>query len=405
MNIELFIAKRISSGAQRSFSKMIVAIAITGIALGLAVMITSFAIVTGFKAEIRDKIIGFSGAIQVVKYDLNTSLENTAVTLKPQAYRLLKNNPDIKHIQAFATKTGIISANGDIEGVVLKGVGTDFDWRFFRNKMVAGNVLKLNSDSSLNEVLISKYTAGKLKLKLNDQVLMYFIQEPLRMRKFRIAGIFDLGIEELDKMFVIGDIKTIQRLNNWNANEVGGYELSLKSYDKLDTISNFVFNNIGDNLTAYSAPERYPAIFDWLSLLDMNAEVILVLMLIVAGINMISALLILILERTNMIGILKALGATSLSVRRIFLYNGTYLILRGMVIGNILGLGFCFLQDKFKIITLDQQSYYMKFVPIEISFFTILLLNIGTLIVCLLMLIVPSMLVARITPIKAIRFK
>lgn len=405
MNLELFIAKRISSSAQRAFSKVIVTIAITGIALGLAVMIAAFAIVTGFQGQIRSKITGFSGAIQLVKYDLNTSLENNPIQLNDHAEQLLTKTPGLGHYQSFATKTGIISANDEIEGVVLKGVGTDFDWKFYKDKLVSGRTLKLNNDSITNEVMISQFLANRLKLKTGDNILMYFVQEPLRRRKFKIAGIFDLGIEELDKMYVLGDLKVIQRLNNWKDNEVGGYEIAVNDYKQIDTISSYIFQNAGEELAAYSARERYPAIFDWLALLDVNAIVILVLMLLVAGINMISALLILILERTNMIGLLKALGAANLSIRKIFLYKASYLILRGMLIGNILGIGFCLIQKHFQIIKLDQQSYYMNFVPIELHWSIVILLNAGTLIVCILMLLLPSMLVTRITPIKALRFK
>ncbi|MCO4292215.1 ABC transporter permease [Solitalea sp. MAHUQ-68] len=405
MNTELFIAKRISSSSQRTFSKVIVQVAITGIALGVAVMIASFAIVTGFKAEIRDKIIGFAGAIQLVKYDLSTSLENNAIRLNDKARQSIKNTPEITHVQSFATKTGIISTNGEIEGVVLKGVGTDFNWKFYADKMVEGNMLRLNNDSITNEVLLSKFTADRLKVKTGDNILMYFVQEPLRRRKFKIAGIFDLGIEELDKMYVLGDIKVVQRLNDWKNGEVGGYELAVNDYRKIDSLSKYIFENAGEDLAAYSARERFPAIFDWLALLDVNAIVILVLMLLVAGINMISALLILILERTNMIGLLKALGYTSWGIRKIFLYKASYLILRGMLIGNVLGIGFCLIQQKFRVISLDQQSYYMKFVPVEINWVTVGVLNIGTLIVCMLMLLVPSMLITRITPVKALRFK
>lgn len=276
---------------------------------------------------------------------------------------------------------------------------------FIRINLFTGKTLTLNNDSIANEVMISQFLADRLKLKTGDNILMYFVQEPLRRRKFKISGIFDLGIEELDKMYVLGDLKVIQRLNNWKANEVGGYEIAVNDYKKIDTISSYIFQNAGEDLAAYSARERYPAIFDWLALLDVNAIVILVLMLLVAGINMISALLILILERTNMIGLLKALGAENLSIRKIFLYKASYLILRGMLIGNILGIGFCLIQQHFRIITLDQQSYYMNFVPIELHWSVVILLNAGTLIACVLMLLIPSMLVTRITPIKALRFK
>lgn len=405
MNFELFIARRITLKAKRTFSRLIVNIALTGITLGLAVMIIAVAIVTGFKAEIRDKIVGFSGHIKVTRYDLNNSLQNTAIRKDRQFYALLDSTRWISHIQAFANKVGIIKTRDQIEPTVLKGVDRDFNWNYLNERLISGRVIHFTDTAPSKECLISNYTAKRLNLKPGDDFLVYFAEQQIRVRKFVVSGIYDIGIEDLDKLYMICDIAVVQRLNNWMPEEVGGFEIFIKKYEHLDAATDFVYNSVGNDMAAYSIVELYPQIFDWLSLLDVNTEVILVLMLLVAGINMISALLIMILERTNMIGILKALGATNVSVRGIFMYNAAYIIGVGMLLGNVIGLGFCFLQDKFHFVKLDQQSYYVSYAPVELSATPVVLLNIGTLVVCFLMLIGPSFLVTRITPVKAMRFK
>lgn len=408
MNFELFIAKRVSVKARRTFSRLIVIIGITGIALGLAVMISAFGIVTGFKNTIRDKMIGFTGHIQVSRFDLNTSFENSPVQVFDTTGHLKirpGDFPGVKQVQAFATKPGIISATEEIEGVVVKGVGPGYDWRYLEENLVAGKVPSYTADSLSEEILLSETIAGRLKLGAGDDLIMYFVQEPLRRRKLHISGIYQTGLEDLDKLYVIGDLKLIQRLNNWDSTQAGGYELFIDKISELDELTIRVHQNIDSNLQAYSVKELHPLIFEWLSLLDMNAIVILILMLLVAGINMISALLIMILERTNMIGILKALGADNLHIRRIFLYNAVYLTGIGMLIGNFIGLGFCFLQQKYHLVGLDQTNYYVDYVPIDLSWLTVVLLNVCTFAVCILMLIIPSMMVGRVTPVKAIRFK
>jgi len=408
VNFELFVAKRVSVKARRTFSRLIVIIGITGIALGLAVMISAFGIVTGFKNTIRDKVVGFTGHIQVSRFDLNTSFENTPVSVMDTAGNLnfrAEDFPGVIRAQVFATKPGIISAGEEIEGVVLKGVGPEYDWSYLEEHLVSGEIPVFSRDSLSENILLSQTVADRLRLKSGDDLLMYFVQEPLRRRKLHISGIYQTGLEDLDRLYVLGDLQLIQRLNNWEATQAGGYELFIDDYTRLDELTMEVHQNVDENLQAFSVRELYPLIFEWLALLDMNAIVLLVLMLLVAGINMISALLIMILERTNMIGILKALGANNLRIRRIFLYNAVYLTGVGLLIGNIVGLGFCFLQQKYHFIGLDQSNYYVDYAPIDLSLLTVVLLNIGTFAVCLLMLIVPSMMVSRISPVKAIRFK
>lgn len=406
MNLPFFIAKRITFSSKRTFSKLIVRIAILGIMLGLAVMILAVAIVKGFKSEIREKVRGFAGDIQIVKYDLNTSFENSPFIINPATLQTIKEYPEIAYGQPFATKPGIINTNDEVEGVVLKGVDQDYNWDYIKNVLVDGRTIDFSdSVQSQREILISQYTASRLNLKVGDDFLMYFVQQPLRKRKFDIVGIYNLGVEELDKMYVLGDISLIRRLNNWNADQVGGYELRLKDFAKLDTVADKVFENLDIDLRSITVKEYYPTIFEWLSLLDVNTQVILVLMLAVAVINMISALLIMILERTNMIGILKALGSNNWSIRKIFLYNAAYLIGLGLLLGNLLGIGVGYFQYSTHFFQLDQVSYFISYVPVQLEILDILLLNAGTLLICVLVLLIPSLLVTQISPVKAISFK
>lgn len=406
MNLPLFIAKRITFNSKRTFSKLIVRIAILGIMLGLAVMILAVAIVKGFKSEIREKVRGFSGDIQITKLDLNASFENSPFILSTEVMDKIRQEAGIADVQAIATKNGIINAGDEIEGVVLKGVDKTYNWTYFNKILVSGRTIDFSDTlKSRSQILISKYTADRLNLKVGDDFLMYFIENSLRKRKFQIAGIYDLGVEEVDKVFVIGDIALIRSLNNWNSLEVGGYELRVSKFDELEPVADKVYEDLDIELKSYTIKEYYPAIFEWLSLLDVNTQVILVLMIAVAVINMISALLIMILERTNMIGILKALGSSNWSVRKIFMYNAAYLIGLGLFLGNVLGIGLGLFQRYTHFFTLDQASYYISFVPVQLDFQDILLLNAGTLTISLFVLLIPSMLVTRISPLKAIRFK
>lgn len=406
MNLPLFIAKRITFNSKRTFSKLIVRIAILGIMLGLAVMILAVAIVKGFKSEIREKVRGFSGDIQISKLDLNSSYENSPFTLNKEKLQKLLSMPNVDYAQAFATKPGIINTSEEIEGVVLKGVDRNYNWDYFGKTLVSGKVIDFSDSSkSSRQILISQYTANRLNLKVGDDFLMYFIENSLRKRKFVIVGIYNLGVEEVDKTFVIGDIALIRSLNKWNVSQVGGYEMRVKDFSQIDQTANLIYDSIPIELRSYSVKEYYPTIFEWLSLLNVNTQVILILMIAVAVINMISALLIMILERTNMIGILKALGSTNWNVRKIFLYNASYLIAVGLLLGNILGIGLGWIQAETHFLKLDQASYYMSFVPVQLELQDIILLNAGTLVISIFVLLIPSMLVTRISPLKAISFK
>jgi len=374
--------------------------------LGLGVMLLSLAIVKGFKSEIKEKVRGFNGDIQFIKYDLNSSYENSPFLIQAPVLNQVKANKEVAFVAPYATKPGIIKANDAVEGVVFKGVNQLYDWSYFNKALIAGKTIDFsNPVAAANQIIISDFLAKRLNLKVGDDFLLYFIQESLRKRKFEIVGIYNTGVEEVDKTYVIGDISLIRKLNHWTVNEVGGYEIRIHDFNKIDQDVFDLSDLLPPQIKAVSVKDNFPVIFDWLSLLDINAQVILVLMLIVAVINMISALLIMILERTNMIGLLKALGETNWGVRKIFLYNALYLVGFGMLLGNIFGLGLGYFQLQTRFFKLDEASYYMKFIPIEFTFSDILFVNLGTLIICLLVLLIPSYLVTKITPVKAIAFK
>jgi len=407
MNIAWFITRRIAFAKSRSFSGFIIGIAITAVALSVAVMIITTATVNGFQNEISRKIFGFWGHIHMSKFTMNMSYDDQVPTTIHQAfYPALDTVPGIKHIQVYAQKPGIIKTDSEIEGIVLKGVATDFDWSFFREYMVEGNVLTLSDTAKSNSIILSQTTAKRLRLSTGDGLAIYFVQNPPLVRKFTISGIYKTGLEEYDEKYALIDIKHIQKLNGWEDDQVGGFEVFLDRMEDLPYFSNLVYYEIaGQDLQSLNIREINPNIFEWLELQDMNEQVILGLMLLVAIINMITALLILILERTNMIGILKALGASDWTVRKIFLFNAAYIVGWGLLTGNLLGLGICFLQLKFGFITLPEESYYLSVAPIDINWITVFTINAGTMVICLFALILPSYLATTINPIKAIRFK
>jgi lipoprotein-releasing system permease protein len=400
-----FISSRITLKSKRTFSKLIVRIAIIGIMLGLGVMILSIAVIKGFKEEIKDKVRGFAGDIQIIKLDNNNSYENSPFADSAAVVKNIRSIKQVVSITPYATKPGIIKANNEIEGVVLKGVDKTYKWDYIKKALVSGSVMNFK-DSTL-QVLISQYTANRLKLKAGDDLLMYFIKEgqPARKRKFKIKGIFNLGVDEVDKTFVISDLALIRRLNNWKKGEIGGYEVRVDDFNRVGNTADSIDDKLPIILKSNTIIENYPTIFEWLNLLDVNTVVMLVLMTAVAVINMISALLIMILERTAMIGIFKAMGAGNWVIQKIFLYNAAYLIGVGLLLGNLLGLGIGYFQQRTHFFKLDQASYYMTFVPIKFEAGDVIMLNVNTLVVCLLVLIIPSMLVTRISPVKAIRFK
>ena len=406
MSFASFIASRITFRSKRTFSKLIVRIAIIGIMLGLGVMILSLAVVRGFKREIREKMRGFAGDIQIQKYDLNDSYENSPFNADEKFEKKALAINGVTKVMPFATKPGIIRANDEIEGVVMKGIDKNYDWTFFKKIMVAGKVIDFtDSVAAQKQIMISRQTADRLKLKLGDKIIMYFVQEPMRERAFKICGIYSSGVEEVDKIYVVGALSLIQRLNDWAPNQIGGYEIRVGNFDELNYVAGYIDDILPTKLKAYTIIQTYPTIFEWLSLLDTNTIVMLVLMTLVAVINMISALLIMILERTSMIGMFKAMGATNWNLQKIFLFNAFYLVGVGLVLGNLMGFGLGYFQSVTHFFTLDPASYYMSFVPVQFDWVDDILLNVGTLAICFLVLIIPSMLVTKISPVKAIRFK
>jgi len=413
MNLPYFIAQRLIRGRTKgtSFSKPINVIAIIGIAMGLAVMILAVSILTGFKEQIREKVVGFGSHIQIVNLDSNFSLETAPISEGQDFIPVIRNIEGIKHVQVFATKAGIIKTDEDIQGVVLKGVGSDFDWDYFRSCIVEGDIFTVTDSVRTNKVIISRKITEMLRLGIGDTIRMFFVQDPPRQRPFVISGIYETSLEEFDKMYVFCDIGHIKRLNDWDNNQVSGFEIFIKDFDRLDEMYDKVQDAVGyriveeqENFRIISIRKKYPQIFDWLNFQDVNVLIIILLMLIVAGFNMISGLIILILEKTNMIGVLKALGSDDNTIRRVFLYQGAYLIAKGLLWGNIIGIGLALLQLKTGFITLDPSSYYIKTVPVNLDIVHLILLNAGTMAVILIMLLVPSKLISRITPVKAIKY-
>ena len=415
MNTELFIAKRIYKGDKKNekrVSSPAIKFAIAGIALGLAIMIVAVCIIIGFKKEIREKVIGFGSHIQITSFDSNSSYEHQPIAFSDTLRNMLLSNPEIAHAQEFITKPGIIKTDEDFLGIVLKGISDDYDWRFFRKNLIEGDIINLNATSGANPAIISQNIANKLHLKLGDNFTTYFVQEPVRARRFIITGIYETNFEDYDKLYVITDAKILSNLNDWEDDMVSGVEVLVKDYNKLDQTAQDLFfemstykDRFGNALYTRSIKDINPMIFNWLNLLDMNVWVILILMILVSGFTTISGLLIIILERTNMIGMLKSMGARDFSIRKVFLYLSAFLIGQGMLWGNIIGLAFCLLQKNFNILKLDPATYYLSAVPIDLNPWYVILLNVGTLIVSLIMMIAPSYLVAKITPAKSIRFE
>ncbi len=394
-----------SSKGTKSFTAHIRIIAILSIALGLSVMIISMAVVTGFQNEIRDKVIGFGSHIQITNLDYNISFESRPIGREQEFLHEAHKIRGVDHIQVFATKPGIIKTDEDIHGIILKGIGHDFNWDFFEQRLVEGRTIAVSDTVRSDEIIISAHIANRLRLQTGDHVFIYFIQDPPRIRRLDIAGIYDTGLEELDKIFVLGDIRHIQQLNDWSSNQVGGFEVLVSDFGMISEITEKMLDIIPYTLDAKSIRDLYPQIFDWLSLLDMNVYVIIVLMIMVAGINMITTLLINILEKTSSIGILKAVGGSNILVRKIFLYHAGMLIWKGMLWGNIAGLAVCFIQDQFGVLTLNPESYYVSQVPVNVQLSHILLLNAGTFAVSMAMLIIPTYIIARISPVKAMIFR
>lgn len=410
MNYELFIAKRIIAGKKykNSISSPIIKIAITAIALGIMIMLIAVATASGLQTKIRDKMAGFKGHVQVVNYDNNNSdVSTTPIAIEQDFYPEFKNIEGIKNVQIFASKGGILRTDTDFEGIVFKGVSTDYDWTLFKEYLVAGKLPDFNQPRT-KEVLLSQTVMSRLQLQLNDTIAATFLKTASSKlpsnRKYIISGIYNSGFAQFDKNMMIGDIREVQKLNKWTENQVGGFEVILDNFDNIEAKGDEIYSEISLTLNAKTILDSYPAVFDWIKLFDNNVWFIIGIMILIAGINMITALLVLILERVQMIGILKALGSHNSSIRKIFLYNASYLILKGMFWGNIIGLSIIGVQYFFEIITLNPETYYVATMPVHISIGAILALNSGTLVLCFLMLIIPSYIITKINPSKSIKF-
>ena len=411
MNFEYFIAKRIigSKSYKSSVSSPIIKIGIAAIAIGIIVMLIAIATGIGLQQKIRGKAVAYNGHITISNFDSNTSEESQfPISINQEFYPEFKSVEGIKHIQAVATKFGVVKTETDFEGMVLKGVGTDYSWQYFEEFLIEGK-LPMYSDIMNNDVLISQYLAKRLGFKVGDGFQMYFMKEDTSklpfIRKFDIVGIYNSGFQELDKTYFIGDIKHVQRLNRWKADEIGNFEVFIDDYNDLGTIGAQIYKNTPSTLNTMTVAEKYSSIFEWINIFDKNIYGIIGIMILVAGINMITALLVLILERTQMIGVLKALGTNNLSIRKVFLYNASYLILLGIFWGNLIGLGLLFAQQQFGLFPLNPEVYYVTQAPVYLSAGYVLTLNIGTFIVCMIMLLVPSYVISKISPVKAMRFE
>lgn len=409
MKLEYFIAKRLitTKNYKSSISAPIIKIAIAAIAIGMVMMIVSIATGMGLQQKIRQKVSAFNGHVIISNYDDNQSEVSVApISTNQDFYPKFKNVKGISHVQAVATKAGIIRTEKAFEGIVFKGVGKDFQWENLKEYIISGRIPNLKSN--LNpEVIISQYLANRLQLKVGDKFNTFFMKEEGKLpnlRNFKIVGIYNSGFQEFDATYIIGDIRHVQRINKWQPDQVGAFEVFIDDFSKIKEKGEEIYAEIPPTYNSVTIEEKYFNIFEWLKLFDFNIVVILIIMIVVATINMVVALLVLILERTQMIGILKAVGANNWSIRKIFLYNAGYLILRGLLFGNLIGIGVLLIQKYFGIIKLNPENYYVTQAPVAIDIPYIVALNLGTVLVCLLVLLIPSYIITKISPVKAIRF-
>ena len=412
MDFEYFLAKRIigSRSYKSSISAPIIKIGIVAIALGIIVMLIAIATGIGLQEKIREKAIAFNGHLTIQNYDSNNSNESVKpVSIIQDFYPNFKSVEGVTHIQAVAKKFGIIRTETDFEGMVFKGVGADYDWKYLDEYLVDGTLPDYLGAIS-NDVAISEYLAKRLNFQVGDSFQAYFMKEDTEklpfQRKFTVVGIYNSGFQELDKTYFIGDIKHVQRMNKWDENEIGNFEVFIDDYDQLEEKGIEIYQSTPSTLNTITVSQQYATIFEWIKIFDQNIYGIIGIMIIVAGINMITALLVLILERTQMIGALKALGSSNWSIRKFFLYNATYLILIGLFWGNLIGLGLLLVQKYFGVLEFpNPEHYYMRTIPVYLKFSYVILLNIGTFILCLIMLLVPSFIITKISPVKAMRFQ
>jgi len=410
VNIVRFIASRIAFNPQRSFSRFIIRLSIAATIISVAVMILTLGFASGFQQTISNKVFSFFGHIRVQDYNaLQVSIaEEIPVQKNDSVLRLAQINPVIKKVQAYATKNAILKTSETIEGVLFKGVEQDYDFNNLQNFLVGGRWIRFSDSEYSDEVNLSEAMAKQLKLKVNDKVLIFFIQpngETPRPRKLTVVGIFKTGIEEYDKLFALGDLKLIQRLNNWKADQVGGYEIFLNDYTKMDEVSTDLVPYLPIGLTSQTIKEVFPSIFDWLVLQDQTIVIVLIIMIVIALLNLVTCLLILVLERTRMVGLLKALGARNFTIQKIFLYQGAVITFTGLLMGNIIGLLISWLQQRYGFITLPEESYYISKAAVNIVWWQVGVVNIATFVICVIVLLLPTIIVSKVQPVKAIQFR
>ena len=404
LNLSYYISNRISRQQDGTFSTTINRIAVISTGLGLAVLLVAFMVLFGFKTEIKNKIYSFSGHLIISKYTLSTSFEETSIQVTDSLVNQLDTYALTKQFQPFAMKAGLLKTEEEVQGVIIKGVDHRFDTTGFEKHIIQGKFPNLSATPYSTEVALSKKIATYLELNVVDEVLVYFVQNPPRFRKLQVVGIYETGLEEFDEKIILGDLDLIRRINGWGAEQATGIEVFINDTDKLEQAENELFNSLGIDLYVDKVTDKYVQIFDWLNLLNRNVVVLLVIILFVAGTSIISILLILIMERTQMIGVMKSIGASNRLIRSIFIWNGIRLILRGLIWGNLIGVGLGLIQRYFKIIPLDPANYYMAHVPIEFDVLTILGLNLLVLTLIGLTLLIPVMVISRVQPVQAIRF-
>ena len=399
LNLPYFISKQISKPQSGTFTATIHKVAVASVGVGLSVMIIAFLIMLGFQNTIKDKIYDFAGHLQVTKYVVGNSFNEEPAVLDT----VLEGN-GIARVQPVAYKFGLLQNDEEVEGIVFKGVSSNFDSIAFKEYIVDGRFIKFDSGTYSREIIISQKEADKMKLAVGGDIIMHFIQSPPRSRKLEVVGIYSTGMEEFDDKLIIGDLAMVQRLNNWPDSVAGGYEVFLDDPGQTEAVYNELFDALGYDLFVQKTSDKYIQVFEWLSLIDNNVNILLFMVLFVASFNMISIILILILERTNMIGTLKAVGAQDKMVRRIFVYSGMRLVVKGLILGNLIGLTLAGIQYNYQVMPLDPTNYYMSFVPIEFNWTVILLLNLLVFLLVSIILILPTIFITRISPIKAIRF-
>lgn len=409
LNISAFIARRIAFNRQQSFSKFIIRLAIAATLISVAAMIVTVAFTAGFQYAISQKIFSFWGDIRVQHYEASrTSIaEETPIEKNDTVLQVLHANKEIKTIQAFATKNAIVKGSESIEGVLLKGVEKAYDFNNLNGFLREGRWLHFPDSGYSSEINLSTYTANQLKLKVGNKVLIYFIQSDgsHRVRPMTVVGLFKTGIEDYDKLYAISDLRLIQRLNNWKENEIGGYEIFIKDYHKLDTVSNAIAYQLPSKWNSRTIRDVYPNIFDWLDLQDTTIGIALAIIIIVATLNLVTCLIILVLDRTRMIGILKAVGSPNGSIQKIFLYHGTIIATTGILLGNVLALLLCWLQQRYGFITLPEDAYFISTAVVKISWWQVLLIDAGTLLICFLILMIPTFIIRNIQPARAVQFR